>query len=142
MDHLPFWNWGPTAAGAGYGCGSKQIIDYMADLHPSKYVKPHAWMDPDFLMTMFEPITMNYTNSRSEFSFWALWSAPLLVSTDLKDLSEEKRSILTNTEVLAIHHDPLYIAGERLYNNSDGSEVWYRPLENGDKAIILFNSGK
>ena len=54
MDHIPFFNWPPTAAGVGYGGGTKEIIDWMADLHPSKYVKPHAWMDPDFLETLFE----------------------------------------------------------------------------------------
>ena len=123
----------------------KQIIDFMADLHPSKYNRPHAWMDPDFLETLFEPIdaysTMNVTNSRTEMAFWVLWSAPLLVATDPADLSQDKRDILMNEEVLAIHHDPLYISGERLYNHTNGAQAWSRPLENGDMAVILFNSG-
>ena len=117
MDHLPFWNFPPTAAGIhldpsintfllisilvciytcleimkisffhslgeGYGQGVNNIIDWMADRNPSKYSGPHQWMDPDFLMTLFDPIiwpkykkfdipyTMNFTNSRSEFTFW------------------------------------------------------------------------
>jgi alpha-galactosidase len=49
MDHIPFWNFPPDAAGVGYGQGTKNIIDYMADLHPSNYTKAYAWMDPDFL---------------------------------------------------------------------------------------------
>jgi hypothetical protein len=96
MDHIPFWNFGPSAAGEGYGTGTKNIIDYMGDLHHSKYVRPHAWMDPDFLETMFEPYTMNFTNSRTEFSFWSLWSAPLLMATHPANLSDEKRR----------HHEP------------------------------------
>jgi hypothetical protein len=76
MDHIPVW-WGPpSAAGEGYGIGTKNIIDFMADLHPSKYTRPHAWMDPDFLETLFldkhmsddVSVMMNYTNSRTEFS--------------------------------------------------------------------------
>lgn len=34
MDHLPFFHWPATAAGEGYGCGTAEIIEYMADLHP------------------------------------------------------------------------------------------------------------
>ncbi len=41
-----------------------------------------------------------------------LWSAPLLVSTDVCELTEEKKSILMNTDVLAVHKDPLFVAGE------------------------------
>lgn len=141
MDHIPFWNWPATAQGAGYGCGTKQIIDWMADLHPSKYVRRHAWMDPDFLETLFEPISMNYTNSRTEFAFWSIWSAPLLVATDVANLTENKKAILMNEEVLAVHHDPLYVAGERIFNNTDGSQAWFRPLADGDVAVILYNSG-
>jgi alpha-galactosidase len=71
MDHLPFFHWPATAQGAGYGCGTAEIIEWMADLHPSKYTGPYSWMDPDFLETMF-PVTMNYTHSRTEFTFWSV----------------------------------------------------------------------
>lgn len=143
MDHIPFWNWPPTASGAGYGGGTKNIIDFMGDLHPSKYNGPHAWMDPDFLETLFEPYTMNFTNSRTEFSFWSLWSSPLLMATDPANLSDEKRSIVMNPEVIAINQDPAFIAGERLRNDNTttGGQVWSRPLQNGDVAVILYNSG-
>jgi hypothetical protein len=86
----------------------------MADLHPSKYTRPHAWMDPDFLETLFlekyldKSIMMNYTNSRTEFSFWALWSSPLIVATDPANMSEEKRSILMNKEVKRLNEMMLY----------------------------------
>lgn len=150
MDHIPLWNGPPSAAGAGYGIGTKNIIDFMADLHPAKYTRPHAWMDPDFLETLFlekymdKSIMMNYTNSRSEFSFWALWSSPLLVATDPANLSDEKRSILMNKEVIAINQDPEFIAGERIRNDNEttGGQLWARPLANGDICVILFNSGQ
>eukprot|EP00045_Choanoeca_perplexa_P006844 m.59296 g.59296 ORF g.59296 m.59296 type:complete len:71 (-) comp13816_c0_seq1:269-481(-) len=53
----------------------------------------------------------------SHFCFaWvrALWSAPLLVATDLRNLSVEKRSIVTNQEVIAIDQDALVQAGDRI----------------------------
>jgi len=123
MDHIPFWQYPAKAAGVGYGQGTREIIDFMADLHPAGLNGPYQWMDPDFLETLFNPLediysTMNYTNSRTEMAFWVLWSAPLLVATDPADMSDEKRSILMNEEVLAVHGDPMFVSGERLYNKT------------------------
>jgi len=148
MDHIPFWQYPPQAAGAGYGQGTKEIIDFMADLHPSKYNGPHRWMDPDFLETLFSPAgypwpPMNFTNSKTEMAFWSIWSSPLLVATDPADLSDEKRAILMNPEVIAINQDPLFSAGERIKNENTttGGQVWSRLLQNGDACVILYNSG-
>jgi hypothetical protein len=100
MDHLPFWHFPPISAGVGFGSGTGDIIEYMASLRPSQYAKPYGWMvraqrhpvavlsmlqDPDFLETLFWP-TMSFIDSRTEFTFWSMWSAPLLVATDLRNL--------------------------------------------------------
>lgn len=100
-DHLPFWR-APPGTGAGYGAGVLDIIEFMAELVPSKWVQSYGWLDPDFLMTLY-PLTMPFVNSRTEYSFWALWSAPLLVSTDIRHMSAEKRYILMNPEVRCRH---------------------------------------
>lgn len=76
-------------------------------------------MDPDFLMTTFWP-TMNEVHSRTEFTFWSLWSAPLIVATRISDMSETKKSILMNEEVIAINKDDVNTAGDHLYNTTDG----------------------
>ena len=46
---------------------------------------------------------MPFEESKSEFSFWALWASPLIVATDPRDMSDEKRAILLNEEVSAHH---------------------------------------
>jgi alpha-galactosidase len=140
MDHLPLWSWPADAAGNGFGQGTKQIINYIGTLKPSSFVKQYGWMDPDFLMTMF-PITMSFTDSRTEYSFWSLWSAPMLVATDVRNMTAEKQSILMNPEVIAINQDVSFTAGDLRFNNTaTGCQVWSRPLSNGDHAVILFNS--
>lgn len=45
-----------------------------------------------------------------------------------------------NKEVLAIHSDSLFIAGERLRRSETGAQVWTRPLANGDYAAVLYNA--
>ncbi|KNC52547.1 galactan galactosyltransferase 1 [Thecamonas trahens ATCC 50062] len=137
QDHLPFAKFPPLAAGAGLGQGVVDVIEYMAYLQPSRHVAPYAWMDPDFLMTMYEP-TMPRGVSRMEFSMWAMWSAPLITATDVRHMSHDKREILTNTEVLAIHSDPLWHAAD-LVANVSGGHVWARPLADGDIAVALLN---
>ena len=141
MDHLPFWSLPDKAQGTGLGQGVRDVIEWMAVLQPSRWVKQFGWMDPDFLMTMYWP-TMGYIESRTEFSFWSLWSAPLMVSTDVRKLSKEKQSILLNEEIIAIDQDPSNTAGDRIWNASDGSQLWGRSLANGDKAVILYNDGR
>ena len=142
QDHLPLWYFPQKQSGqGGYGSGTANIIEWMADLVPSKWTKQFGWLDPDFLMTLFSP-TMNYVNSRTEYSFWALWSAPLLVSTDVRKMSDEKRAILKNKEVIAIDQDASNTAGDRVRKDDSGGQLWARPLAGGDKAAIVYNAGK
>ena len=138
MDHLPFFNLPATAAGAGIGQGTVQIVEWMARLQPSRWVRSFGWMDPDFLMTLYQP-TMDFTASRTEYSFWAIWSAPLLVATDVRFLSKEKAAILLNPEVIAINQDASATGADRLRNDTTGGQLWARPLANGDHAVLLFH---
>jgi len=141
MDHIPFWDFPPKAAGMGFGQGTANIIEYMATLPPSKYIKQYGWLDPDFLETMM-PITLPFTESRTEYSFWSLWSSPLIVATDIRKLNDQKKSILMNPEVIAIDQDPLWTAGDRIANytkSGQPGQIWGKPLSNGDYAVILYN---
>lgn len=147
MDHLPLWHYPPQAAGVGFGQGVRDIIEWMGHIGPSKWTKQHGWLDPDFLMTMFlekwhgdwEPMT--FTDSRTEFSFWALWASPLVFATDPRNMTDEKKAILMNEEVIAVNQDALFAGGDRLYNATDGTQAWSKPLANGDVAVILYNRG-
>ena len=142
MDHLPFWKFGSnhSSDGVGYGQGTYDIIEWMAHLQPSKWTKQYGWLDPDFLMT--EYFTMDFIGSRTEYTFWSLWSAPLLISTDLRKISTKKMQIIGNEEVIAINQDPSNTGGDRIFNDTNGRQVWARDLANGDKCVVLYNSGK
>jgi len=142
MDHLPFWNFFNKSAGEGLGQGTSNIIEFVAELVPSKWIKQYGYLDPDFLMTLY-PVTMSFVDSRTEYTFWSLWSSPLIVCTDIRPsaMTDAKKSILMNPEVIAINQDDLITAGDRLRGSEGTSQVWVRPLANGDKAVVLYNSG-
>lgn len=142
MDHLPFWDWTsplPLAEGEGTGQGVVNIIDYMATLTPSKWVRPYAWMDPDFLETLM-PIYLPFIESRTEFTFWSMWSAPLIVATNIRNMTAEKKSILMNAEAIAVDQDPLARGGDRVwFDNTTHAQVWSKQMANNRAAFVLFN---
>jgi len=144
MDHIPFWRFPPLAAGQGYGQGTSDIIEYMATLYPANITKAYGFMDPDFLETLFPALapvhTMTYIDSRTEYAFWTLWSAPLMVATDVRMMNDEMSSIIANPEVIAIDQDELFYAGERIHNDTLGGQIWAKKLQNGDQAVIFYNS--
>jgi hypothetical protein len=72
-------------------------------------------------------------------SLWALWAAPLIVATEIRNMTDDKRSILLNAEVIAVNQDPLGVAGDLVANVSD-AQVWSKPLTGGAQAVVLFNN--
>jgi alpha-galactosidase len=113
------------------------IIDTNEPLYP--YAGPGHWNDPDMLEVGNGGCS--YEEYKSHFSIWCIMAAPLIAGNDLMTMSEETRSILCNTEVIAIDQDPAGIQG-RIVNDQGDLEVWVKPFgsENGtDKAVALFN---
>ena len=74
------------------------------------------------------------------FSLWAILAAPLIAGNDLRDMKPEIREILTQKEVIAVDQDPLGLQGRRVRKNGD-LEVWSKALQDGGRAVILFNRG-
>jgi alpha-galactosidase len=116
--------------------GVVHIIDLMADLYP--YSGPGGWNDPDMLEVGNGGLTPD--EERAHFSFWALFSAPLMAGNDLRNVSRETLDILTHPEVIAVDQDALGIQGRRVWDRGP-QEVWMKPLADGSKAVILFNRG-
>jgi alpha-galactosidase len=118
------------------GMGVVHIVDLQAELHP--YAGPGHWNDPDMLEIGNGGLTA--AESRSHFSLWCLWAAPLMAGNDVRHMSKETAEILTQPELIAVDQDPLGIQGRRV--RDDGAkEVWMKPLFDGSKAVVLFNRG-
>lgn len=52
-------------------------------------------------------------------SIWSIWSAPLIMSNDLRDLAPGHKEILQNKYVIAVDQDPLGIFGRMVKKVSD-----------------------
>jgi len=131
-DHIPLWWTPPFGQDPGQGQGTSNIIEHMAGL--SKYAGPGAWNDPDFLMPGYFWFTE--AEMMTEFSFWCLAAAPLIVATDVRVLYNKQ--VILNKEAIAVNQDKWGIPGDRYGNQSDGGEIWARPLSDGTWAVILY----
>jgi len=77
----------------------------------------------------------------THISLWCLWSAPLLIGCPLEKLDPFTLSLLTNDEVLDLDQDPL--GRQAVLVAKDGLlEVWAKKLEDGSRAVGLFNRGE
>ncbi len=61
---------------------------------------------------------------RVHMSMWSLLAAPLLAGNDLRTMSDETKSILMNTEVIAIDQDP---EAKPVKKISETRRIWSSP---------------
>lgn len=109
---------------------------------------PGHWNDPDMLVVghvgwgpNLHPTRLTPNEQYTHISLWCLLSAPLLLGCDLERLDAFTLSLLTNDEVLEVNQDPLGRQARRVCVRGR-TEVWCRPLEDGGRAVGLFNRGE
>lgn len=103
----------------------------------ARYAGPGHWNDPDMLE--IGNGGMSDTEYRTHMSMWAMMAAPLIIGTDLREASPETLAILSNQEIIAIDQDVLGAQGTVAFDQR-GLMVLTKPLENGDRAVALYNS--
>jgi alpha-galactosidase len=99
---------------------------------------PGAWNDPDMLEVGNGGMTT--TEYQAEFSLWAEMAAPLIAGTNVADMTATTRSIYENHAVIAVDQDPLGKQGVPVVDGTNGIWVLTKPLADGDRAVVLFNS--
>jgi len=148
------WEWGSKAGGSLWrttgdirdNWESLKKIGF-ADRKNSQYAGPGGWNDPDMLIVGrlglgYGP-DIHYTNltpdeQYTHISLWVLQAAPLLIGCDLNYLDDFTLGLLTNEEVLAIDQDVLGIQAVPVLIN-ESCQIWIKELEDGSKAIGIFN---
>jgi alpha-galactosidase len=141
---LNVWEWGASVGGNLWRTTgdikdtwkSMATIGFDKQAGHEKYAEPGHWNDPDMLEVGNGGMTTN--EYRTHMALWAMLAAPLLAGNDIRDMSDDTKSILLNKEVIAIDQDKLGRQGY-LASKEGGAEMWLKPLENGDMAVALFN---
>ncbi len=139
------WKWGALAGGNLWRT-TDDISDSWQSMSTigfsqvplAPYAAPGHWNDPDMLEIGNGGLTVE--ESRTHMSLWSMLAAPLIAGNDLRSVSPDILSVLTNREVMAIDQDSLGRAATHAFSKGD-IEVWTRPLSGGATAIAVFNRG-
>ncbi|XP_075239493.1 alpha-N-acetylgalactosaminidase-like [Convolutriloba macropyga] len=120
------------------------IIKHMAQYQDkyATYSGPGHFVDPDQLV-VGDPGT-SYGQQKIQMSMWSMWSAPLLVSSDLRNIDNQALNLLLNRFLIRINQDPLGSMAKQVISSSDGStHVWLKTLGDatfGVNAICSFRA--
>jgi len=149
------WEWGAEVGGhcwrttGDLGIATSlynNVITY-GFLHNGKeqWAGPGHWNDPDYLLIgwigwkgALRPTPLTPNEQYTHVSLWCLLAAPLIFSGDMTKLDEFTLSLLTNDEVIEVDQDPLGRQANRVAWDGD-SQVWAKDMEDGSKAVGLFN---
>eukprot|EP01012_Entosiphon_sulcatum_P025111 TRINITY_DN3037_c0_g1_i1.p1 TRINITY_DN3037_c0_g1~~TRINITY_DN3037_c0_g1_i1.p1 ORF type:complete len:421 (-),score=56.93 TRINITY_DN3037_c0_g1_i1:47-1213(-) len=121
---------------------------------PSNQGGPYNWNYGDFLMTGGPGCNANgsahcpnqsddeYT---SEFSIWAVSASPLIVATDVRNLTAIMKRLLLNSEAISINQDNLAAPGKRVgfdasCRNATSCHIFARSLTDNTHAVVLLNA--
>ena len=134
--------------------------------HPSPFLSlpPHSspFLSPRLPFQMLEvgnlAATGFVTEARAHFSLWCAAKAPLIIGTDVTNITAAALAILTNAEAIAVNQDPLGVQAAAVWSSAGtavpgGSgknglprvpkqSVWVGPLEGGAFAVVLFNAAE
>ncbi len=146
------WKWGGEVGGNSWRT-TGDITDTwesMTDIGFSQaghevYAKPGNWNDPDMLVVgkvgwgpQLHPTKLSPNEQYMHISLWCLLSSPLLIGCDMTQMDAFTLNLLMNDEVLEVSQDPLGKQAGRVFKDGD-MEVWAKDLEDGSKAVGLFN---
>jgi len=102
----------------------------------SSVAGPGQWNDPDMLM--IGDFGLSLDEQRAQMALWAIFAAPLYMSTDLRSISSESLAILSNAEVIAVNQDAMGVQGT-LVASSGSTSWWLKPLSDGSLAVAILN---
>jgi hypothetical protein len=142
------WNWAP---GMSTMWRTSQDIIYFGDApdmnrvltnfdaaqHPTAQ-SPGHYNDPDMLIIGMPGFSG--AQNRTHMGLWAISGAPLLAGNKLDSMNSDTRSVLTNSEVIAIDQDPLGKQGVKVAEDATGRQVYSKALSGtGRRAVLLLN---
>jgi alpha-galactosidase len=146
------WTWGESVGGNCWRTtgdindtwGSVEDIGFQ-QTGKEAFAGPGHWNDPDMLVVGYvgwgpdlHQTQLSPNEQYTHISLWALLSAPPLIGCDMTKLDDFTLNLLTNDEVLDVNQDALGKQARRVMIHGD-LEVWAKELEDGSKAVGLFN---
>ncbi len=153
------WEWGREAGGhfwrttgdvgaAKEGLWAKMSAVGFSQADKEKWAGPGGWNDPDNILIgrilwnrQLQPTPLTPNEQYTWVSLWSLLASPLVFGGDMTKLDAFTLSLLTNDEIIDVNQDVLGRQAALVWREKD-LEVWAKDLEDGSKAVGLFNRGE
>jgi alpha-galactosidase len=114
------------------------MLNYDYNLLLARFQQPGFYNDPDFIIGDWPGLSL--TEKKTQFALWASFSAPLIISADVRSLSKEQVAYLTNKDIIAVDQDALALQATLV--SRDGTwDVLTKSLSNGDRVLTVLNRG-
>lgn len=114
------------------------MFNYGQELRLARFQRPGYFNDPDFLNVDHFDYTL--TEKKSHFALWCSLSAPLILSTDLLNITDAEVEYLTNRDLIDVDQDPL-VQQATLVSQDGAWDVLTKSLYNGDRLVTVLNRG-
>jgi alpha-galactosidase len=153
------WKWGREVGGNSWrtagdlggsfeGIAAAIFRDGFGNNGREQYAGPGGWNDPDYLLLGYlsnwqgrtVPTPLSPNEQYTHVTLWCMLAAPLIFSGDITRVDDFTLGLLTNDEVIEVDQDPRGKAGRRV-GAAEECEVWAKDMEDGSKAVALFNRG-
>jgi alpha-galactosidase len=128
--------------------GAKELQGEPSDRWAS-FARPGHWNDPDMMVIGYvnfggkqHPSRLTPDEQYLHMTAWSMASSPLLLGCDLDKLNEFTLNLVSNDEVLAVNQDTLGKQATIASNDGNNLLVYVRSLEDGTKAVALYNLGR
>lgn len=140
------WEWGADVGGNSWrtagdiGANPARYVAGFEQNGLEKWAGPGRWNDPDYINIgwLGAPTLLTPNEQYTYVTLWSLLAAPMFFSADMSKMDDFTLSLLTNDEVIEVNQDPLGIQAHRVAKRGD-TEVWAKGMEDGSKAVGLFN---
>lgn len=126
-------NYWPTITG-----WDSVLFNYEQEVRLARFQRPGYVNDPDFLNVDHFDYTLD--EKKSHFALWCSLSAPLLLSTDVLNMTDAEAEYLTNRDLIAVDQDPL-VQQATLVSQDGTWDVLTKSLANGDRLVTVLNRG-
>lgn len=127
--------------------GAKELQGAPSDKW-APYARPGHWNDPDMMVLGVvnfggkqHPTRLKPDEQYLHVTAWCMAAAPLLLGCDLDKMDAFTMGLISNDEVLAVNQDTLGKQATVASNDNNTLLVYARPLEDGSKAVALYNLG-
>ena len=149
------WKWGEASGGNSWRT-TDDITDTWKSMSSNgfgqageeSWAGPGHFNDPDMLVVgkvgwgpQLHATRLTPSEQYTHISLWCLMDSPLLIGCDMTQFDPFTLSLLTNDEVIDVNQDPLGKQAAPV-SRVGQCEVWSKVLEDGSRAVGLFNRSR